>query len=312
MRLLSKHSASQLIFLASFLNRTAMASSLITSQTTPVTLQFISVKSPQATMYRGSWPVSLSEPSCAGASVISSSFTVTNPFMKTTFRKNFSDFIVTSCYRRGYQQLSSTRPKSSCISTPHSYLNLHPFNSPTSLATGRLLLSQIRPLEGRNGRVITPVATTGTELGLPHQVEQQDEPGLVSFLISERAKVVIMVALAMALCNADRVVMSVAIVPMAAAHGWSQSFSGVVQVRLLIHFSLPVLMVLLTFCKKCHHCLGEFLVIGLGNESTLCVIPGRFSNTGCQVQPNRPTLEVWVHNYNITFLSSLCRVSRCI
>ena len=140
--------------------------------------------------------------------------------------------------------------------------------------------------------MITPVATTGTELGLPHQVEQQDEPGLVSFLISERAKVVIMVALAMALCNADRVVMSVAIVPMAAAHGWSQSFSGVVQVRLLIHFSLPVLMVLLTFCKKCHHCLGEFLVIGLGNESTLCVIPGRFSNTGCQVQPNRPTLEV--------------------
>lgn len=100
--------------------------------------------------------------------------------------------------------------------------------------------------------MITPVATTGTELGLPHQVEQQDEPGLVSFLVSERAKVVIMVALAMALCNADRVVMSVAIVPMAAAHGWSQSFSGVVQVRLLIHFSLPVLMVLLTFCKKCH------------------------------------------------------------
>ena len=229
-----------------------MASALITSQTTPVTLQFISVKSPQATMYRGPWPVSLSEPSCAGASVRLSSFTVTYPFMKTSFRKNSSDFIVTSCCRRGYQQLSSTRPKSSCISTPHSYLNHHPFNNPTSLATGRLLLSQIRPLEGRNGRVITPVATTGTELGLLHQVEQQDD-GLVSFLISERAKVVIMVALAMALCNADRVVMSVAIVPMAAAHGWSQSFSGVVQVRLLIiHFSLPVLMVFLTFCEKCH------------------------------------------------------------
>ena len=266
-----------------------MASSLTTSQNIPVTLQFISVKTPQATMYRGSWPASLSEPSCTGASVIASSFTVTNPFMRTSFRKNSSEFIVTSCCRRGYQQLSSTRPKSSCISTPHSYLNLRPFNNRTSLATGRILLSQSRPLEGKNGRVITPVATTGTELGLPHQVEQQDELGLVSFLISERAKVVIMVALAMALCNADRVVMSVAIVPMAAAHGWSQSFSGVVQVRLLIHFSLPVLMILLPFRKKCyflslvskcHRCLGGISCNRFEEQVYSVLIPGRFSNTG--------------------------------
>jgi hypothetical protein len=39
-----------------------------------------------------------------------------------------------------------------------------------------------------------------------------------------------MLALALALCNADRVVMSVAIVPLSLAHGWSRSFSGVVQV----------------------------------------------------------------------------------
>lgn len=61
--------------------------------------------------------------------------------------------------------------------------------------------------------------------------EEDSEAGLLAFLTSERAKVVAMVAIAMALCNADRVVMSVAIVPMSAAHGWSQSFAGVVQVR---------------------------------------------------------------------------------
>eukprot|EP00249_Psilotum_nudum_P003377 c16771_g1_i1 orf=401-2134(-) len=52
---------------------------------------------------------------------------------------------------------------------------------------------------------------------------------IISFLFSERAKVLFMVALAMALCNADRVVMSVAIVPLAAANNWSSSFAGVVQ-----------------------------------------------------------------------------------
>jgi len=62
-------------------------------------------------------------------------------------------------------------------------------------------------------------------------VEEDPEAGLLAFLTSERAKVGAMVAIAMALCNADRVVMSVAIVPMSAAHGWSQSFAGIVQVR---------------------------------------------------------------------------------
>ena len=82
------------IFLASFLNRTAMASSLITSQTTPVTLQFISLKSPQATMYRGSWPISLSEPSCAGASVISFSMLWSN------LKENSFDLILKKTYQK--------------------------------------------------------------------------------------------------------------------------------------------------------------------------------------------------------------------
>ncbi|CAM8980987.1 unnamed protein product [Rhodiola kirilowii] len=49
------------------------------------------------------------------------------------------------------------------------------------------------------------------------------------FVVAERLKVVALVACVMCLCNADRVVMSVAIVPMAAKHGWSSSFLGVVQ-----------------------------------------------------------------------------------
>ncbi|KAJ3668892.1 hypothetical protein LUZ60_010842 [Juncus effusus] len=49
------------------------------------------------------------------------------------------------------------------------------------------------------------------------------------FITSERIKVVAMLALALALCNADRVVMSVAIVPLSKTHGWTQSFAGIVQ-----------------------------------------------------------------------------------
>ncbi|KAK4432308.1 putative anion transporter 3, chloroplastic [Sesamum alatum] len=48
-------------------------------------------------------------------------------------------------------------------------------------------------------------------------------------MAAERLKVVALVAAVMCLCNADRVVMSVAVVPLAAKHGWSTSFLGVVQ-----------------------------------------------------------------------------------
>ncbi|KAI0512190.1 hypothetical protein KFK09_012828 [Dendrobium nobile] len=54
-------------------------------------------------------------------------------------------------------------------------------------------------------------------------------PTLLEFVTSERVKVVAMLGLALALCNADRVVMSVAIVPLSKARGWNQSFSGIVQ-----------------------------------------------------------------------------------
>lgn len=50
--------------------------------------------------------------------------------------------------------------------------------------------------------------------------------------VPERFKVVVLLACVMCLCNADRVVMSVAIVPLAAQKGWTSSFLGVVQVLL--------------------------------------------------------------------------------
>ena len=63
-------------------------------------------------------------------------------------------------------------------------------------------------------------------------------PNFFEFVTSERVKVVAMLGLALALCNADRVVMSVAIVPLSKARGWSQSFAGIVQV---LYFSLSSL-----------------------------------------------------------------------
>ncbi|KAI3857449.1 hypothetical protein MKW92_033086 [Papaver armeniacum] len=56
-----------------------------------------------------------------------------------------------------------------------------------------------------------------------------ETPTFIEFITSERVKVVAMVGLALALCNADRVVMSVAIVPLSLSHGWSRSFAGIVQ-----------------------------------------------------------------------------------
>ncbi|KAL6840183.1 hypothetical protein ACP4OV_029993 [Aristida adscensionis] len=59
--------------------------------------------------------------------------------------------------------------------------------------------------------------------------EAQAAATVAEFVTSERVKVAAMLALALALCNADRVVMSVAIVPLSQAYGWTPSFAGVVQ-----------------------------------------------------------------------------------
>nr|GLL49494.1 probable anion transporter 3, chloroplastic [Ipomoea trifida] len=50
-------------------------------------------------------------------------------------------------------------------------------------------------------------------------------------MVPERFKVVALMACVMALYNADRVVMFVAVVPLAAKYDWSNAFLGVVQDR---------------------------------------------------------------------------------
>lgn len=71
----------------------------------------------------------------------------------------------------------------------------------------------------------------GMERGL--FVGRKEEGG---FVAAERLKVVALVAAVMCLCNADRVVMAVAIVPLAAKYGWSTAFLGIVQVTLSFYF----------------------------------------------------------------------------
>ena len=48
--------------------------------------------------------------------------------------------------------------------------------------------------------------------------------------VAERSKVVALVAAVMCLCNANRIVMAVAVVPWAELYGWSSCFVGIVQV----------------------------------------------------------------------------------
>ncbi|KAH9324774.1 hypothetical protein KI387_004952 [Taxus chinensis] len=66
-------------------------------------------------------------------------------------------------------------------------------------------------------------------IGLNALADTSQTSKLMDFITSERAKVVAMVAMGMSLCNANRIVMSVAIVPLTATHGWSSSFAGIVQ-----------------------------------------------------------------------------------
>ncbi|KAH1087363.1 hypothetical protein GYH30_018771 [Glycine max] len=61
----------------------------------------------------------------------------------------------------------------------------------------------------------------------PEESLQEQSSSFAEFITSERVKVVAMLALA--LCNADRVVMSVAIVPLSLANGWSRAFARIVQ-----------------------------------------------------------------------------------
>eukprot|EP00897_Mesotaenium_endlicherianum_P009932 jgi/Mesen1/8968/ME000056S08380 len=57
----------------------------------------------------------------------------------------------------------------------------------------------------------------------------QDSSDIIPFFQLVRVRVVLLVALALVLCNADRVIMAVTIVPLAAANGWGEGVAGIVQ-----------------------------------------------------------------------------------
>lgn len=81
-------------------------------------------------------------------------------------------------------------------------------------------------------KVPAKVSSNDAHYGPFSEENELQEPSFAEFITSERVKVAAMLALALALCNADRVVMSVAIVPLSLSHGWTKSFSGIVQVGL--------------------------------------------------------------------------------
>ncbi|KAL8140316.1 LOW QUALITY PROTEIN: hypothetical protein V2J09_006337 [Rumex salicifolius] len=91
-----------------------------------------------------------------------------------------------------------------------------------TLQNGTFLASRPRVSSSGNAQPFSPG-------GDDHRGALAPEPGFLEFLTSERVKVVIMVGLALVLCSIDRVVMSVAIVPLSLSHGWSRSFAGFVQ-----------------------------------------------------------------------------------
>ncbi|KAL7583714.1 probable anion transporter 3, chloroplastic [Lactuca sativa] len=93
-------------------------------------------------------------------------------------------------------------------------------------------------LQGGGGRNMEAIVEKGRKRGgLVKCTAEGIERGILTggrgqegtFVMPERLKVVALMACVMCLCNADRVVMSVAIVPLAAKHGWSSSFLGIVQ-----------------------------------------------------------------------------------
>ncbi|PON42770.1 Major facilitator, partial [Parasponia andersonii] len=92
-------------------------------------------------------------------------------------------------------------------------------------------LLRIRLRHGSDDSANGPVKVSSNDahFGAFSEEKELQAPSFAEFITSERVKVAAMLALALALCNADRVVMSVAIVPLSLSHGWSKSLSGIVQ-----------------------------------------------------------------------------------
>jgi ACS family sodium-dependent inorganic phosphate cotransporter len=143
---------------------------------------------------------------------------------------------------------SSTR-KSSSFSSCHSLAPPHlSFVSLRKTKLGFETKISNKKLEWKRGRTKKQWSVRCTAEGIDGGMfvgGRGREDGIV-VSIPERYKVVLLLACVMCLCNADRVVMSVAIVPLAAKHGWSSSFLGIVQVLYII-----IMILINTFDHEC-------------------------------------------------------------
>jgi hypothetical protein len=99
-----------------------------------------------------------------------------------------------------------------------------------SLTTSRLIIQPYPHSSSHSARLRVSSHDASRLASFPEDKEAPPTSSFAEFITSERVKVVAMLALALALCNADRVVMSVAIVPLSLSRGWSRSLSGIVQV----------------------------------------------------------------------------------
>jgi MFS transporter, ACS family, solute carrier family 17 (sodium-dependent inorganic phosphate cotransporter), other len=88
----------------------------------------------------------------------------------------------------------------------------------------------------RGGREVVAMCSASMDAARPAPVAAVASAVPATSLFPERAKVVALVAAVMLLCNAHRVVMSVAVVPLAAQYGWSSGFLGIVQVSTVESF----------------------------------------------------------------------------
>lgn len=131
-----------------------------------------------------------------------------------------------ACCRRfsGRRSPKPIKPEPPQFKLPSSSLKLQGFGlrNDSSLLSSSVLSSRIK------------VSSNDAQFGSFAEDKEVEAPSFFEFITSERVKVVAMLGLALALCNADRVVMSVAIVPLSLSHGWSRSFAGIVQVAVFL------------------------------------------------------------------------------
>ncbi|KAF3964668.1 hypothetical protein CMV_011063 [Castanea mollissima] len=140
-------------------------------------------------------------------------------------------------------------------------------------------------VEERKKRWEVKCTAEGIERGVLMGRRGRDEAvAAAKGLVPERFKVVALMACVMCLCNADRVVMSVAVVPLATKFGWTNSFLGIVQSSFLWGYI-------------CSSVVGGALVDKYGGKRVLA--------TGVALWSLATLLTPWAANHSTTSLLAI-------